>query len=360
MSYKNKLLNLISESSVVFGGIEYDNSQGDEDTTLAEIKSAMSLYGVTFHQYDDGVLTVFTRTRSAVLAFTQFLDDNEHVDAYDITAKVYDAYGVVNDNEEIDFDIVADSEFIEYYIDVVISSEQVEYSPVYVDVDNIEDNSIDIPFNYYDTDDVVGVLPQSDTPLLINVVDVDSHSPFGSFSVTVHPNDESKFLIQCNYSDIPSVTDVYADLELINNHMNNAQLQDAFSIVTPAEYHEDELSTTSAIYQSKDKKQDVLNIVEAFKDNSIIYYSQELHEIKRIIKINFRGKKRVKMQCAKGYKFDEGRKVCVKISGSELSLSRIAHRQMARTKKSKGEGYKRRIVRKTNRAKRFRKLIGLK
>lgn len=360
MTYKNKLLSIISESSVVFGGVEYDNSLSDEDTTLSEIQAAIGLYGANFYQYSDGIVTAFTRKRASIIALSQYLDDHDFVEAYDITAKVYDGYGVVNDNEEIDFDIVADSEFIEYYIDIAIVSSQVEYSPVYVDTQGEyeDDKSIDVPFNYYDND-VEGVLPQSDTPLLINVVDVYSHSQFGSFSVTVHPSDESKFLIQCNYSQAPTSDEANADLNLINNYMNNDQLKNNFSLLTYAEYLSGDLSTTSAIYQSKDKKEDVLNIVEAFKDNSIIYYDQELNEIKRIIKINFRGKRRIKMQCRKGFKYDETRKVCVKIAGSELSVSRIAHRQMARTKKAKGAGYNRRIVRKSNRAKRFRKLIGL-
>jgi len=359
MSYKNKLLSLISENSVVFGGVEYNDTQ-TENTTVSEIQAAIGLYGLNFHQYDEGVLTAFTRTRSSVIAFSQFLDDNPYVEAYDITAKVYDSYGAVNDNTEIDFDIVPDSEFIEYYIDVIITTSQVEYSPVYVLPSEVEnDTSINIPFEYIDTDNTSGVLPQSETPLLINVVDVDSHSPYGSFSVTVHPSDETKFLVQANYSDVPSLNDVEVDLEVINDYMHNDQLEDAFTLVTPAEYTEGDLNTTSAIYQSNNKKEDVLNIVEAFKENSIIYYSHELNEVKRIIKINFRGKRRIKMQCSKGYKYDAERKVCVKIAGDELAISRIAHRQMARTKRSQGEGYKRRIVRKTNRAKRFRKLVGL-
>lgn len=359
MSYKNKLLSLISENSVVFGGVEFNDTQS-ENTTVSEIQAAIGLYGLNFHQYEEGVLTAYTRKRSSVLAFTQFLDDNQYVEAYDISAKVYDGYGVVNDNTEIDFDIVPDSEFIEYYIDVIITTSQVEYAPVYVLPDEVEgDTSIDIPFEFIDTDNTSGMIPQSETPLLINVVGVDSHSIYGSFSVTVHPSDESKFLVQANYAEVPALKDVEVDLELINDYMHSDELEDSFTLLTPAEYKEGDLNTTSAIYQSKNKKEDVLNIVEAFKDNSIIYYSQELNEVKRIIKINFRGKRRIKMQCRKGYKYDASRKVCVKIAGDELAHSRIAHRQMARTKKASGEGYKRRIVRKANRAKRFRKLVGL-
>lgn len=361
MSYKDKLLSLISESSVVFGGVEYNNPQGDEETVASEIQAAIGLYGANFQQYSDGIITAYTRSKTSVVSFSEYLDNHDHVDSYDITAKVYNEFGVVSDNEDIDFDLVPDSEFIEYYIDIAITPSEIEYLPMYVDSDNeFNDTTIDMPFNYYnDGDDNEYSLDQSDTPLLINVVDIDSHSQFGSFSVTVHPNDASKFLIQCNYSDYPEMEEVAADLSLINDYMNSIKLQESFQLVSQAEYTEGELSTTSAVYQSKNKKEDVLNIVEAFKDNSIIYYSEELNEIQRVIKVNFRGKRRIKMQCRKGFKYDDTRKVCVKIAGSELSVSRIAHRQMARTKKASGTGYNRRIVRKANRAKRFRKLIGL-
>ena len=50
---------------------------------------------------------------------------------------------------------------------------------------------------------------------------------------------------------------------------------------------------------------------------------------------------------------------CVKISGAEMALSRVAHRQMARTKKALGATYRTRILRKVRRAKHFRKIMGL-
>lgn len=84
----------------------------------------------------------------------------------------------------------------------------------------------------------------------------------------------------------------------------------------------------------------------------------QLDEIKRIVKVNNRGKRRIKMKCKKGYKFD-GRK-CVKISGKELVNKRRAIRKSVRTKRSKGSGYKKRIVRLSKRAIRKRRSMGLK
>lgn len=358
MSFKDKLSKIISESSsnVVFNDQEYITAMQTEDSILAEIVAAIPLHGVTFHQYEEGVLSVSTRKKSAVLSFTAYLDDNSYVDSYDISAQVYNPINGTVNQDSVDFDLVIDNELIEYYIDVVLVPDYVEYSPVYVEVD---DDSVEpYTFDYQDGDDVYSQVKSTEVPILLNVIDIPSHSEFGSFTATLHPKDESKFLVQAVYTDVPNEDDAQADVDLINTFMGDYELADLFTVISSASYKNGELKTTSAIYQSIDKKKDVMNIVEAFGSVSEIKYDQLLHEVRRVVKVNFRGKRRIKMQCHRGYKYDETRKVCVKISGKELALSRIAHRQMARTKKAKGEGYKRKIVRKTNRAKRFRKLIG--
>ena len=84
---------------------------------------------------------------------------------------------------------------------------------------------------------------------------------------------------------------------------------------------------------------------------------EDISEIKRIIKINAKGKRRIKMQCKKGFKFD-GTK-CVKISGGELVNKRKAIRRSIRTKKAKGSGFQKRVARLRNRATKKRKGMGL-
>lgn len=84
----------------------------------------------------------------------------------------------------------------------------------------------------------------------------------------------------------------------------------------------------------------------------------QLDEIKRIVKVNSRGKRRIKMKCKKGYKFD-GRK-CIKISGKELVNKRRAIRKSVRTKRSKGSGYTKRSVRLRKKAIKKRHSMGLK
>lgn len=87
--------------------------------------------------------------------------------------------------------------------------------------------------------------------------------------------------------------------------------------------------------------------------------AEYISEVRRRIKVNFRGKKRIKMQCRPGFKWVAAKKTCVKITGSEVALKRKAMRRMVRTKKAKGASFKVRVLRKTRKAKRFRKSMGL-
>ena len=90
---------------------------------------------------------------------------------------------------------------------------------------------------------------------------------------------------------------------------------------------------------------------------SVDEFGEFLLEVKRIIKINAKGKRRIKMKCKKGYKWTGGK--CVKISGSELTSKRRAIKKAVRTKKSKGAGFKRRVLRLRKKALRKRKAMGL-
>lgn len=82
-----------------------------------------------------------------------------------------------------------------------------------------------------------------------------------------------------------------------------------------------------------------------------------LMEVRRRIKIDSRGKKRIKMQCKPGYKWTGS--ACMKITGSELATKRKAKRKELINKKSQGSSFKIRMLRKTKKANRFRKAMGL-
>lgn len=128
----------------------------------------------------------------------------------------------------------------------------------------------------------------------------------------------------------------------------------------------DEDLTVSPDSDSDDTEYDIENINESDEGNvfQLIIYtyntsqSMELDEVKRRIKINAKGKRRIKMQCKKGFKFD-GKK-CVKISGAELVNKRKAIRKAVRTKKSKGSGFQKRVARLRNRAMKKRRNMGVR
>lgn len=82
-----------------------------------------------------------------------------------------------------------------------------------------------------------------------------------------------------------------------------------------------------------------------------------LMEVRRRIKIDSRGKKRIKMQCKPGYKWTGS--ACMKITGSELAAKRKAKRKELINKKSQGSSFKIRMLRKSKKANRFRKAMGL-
>lgn len=86
----------------------------------------------------------------------------------------------------------------------------------------------------------------------------------------------------------------------------------------------------------------------------------ELTEVKRRIKVNFRGKKRIKMQCKPGFKWEAANRTCVKIGGAELAKNRKSHRRAILTKRSMGTAFKKRVLKKTKKARRYRSALGLK
>jgi len=84
-----------------------------------------------------------------------------------------------------------------------------------------------------------------------------------------------------------------------------------------------------------------------------------LDEVVRKIKINFKGKKRIKMKCQRGFKWDSNKRACIKIGGAEIAKMRKRLRRAVLTKRAAGNAYKVRVLRKTRKAKRFRKMLGL-
>lgn len=98
---------------------------------------------------------------------------------------------------------------------------------------------------------------------------------------------------------------------------------------------------------------------EVTDDAGIDASAGELTEVKRKIKVNFRGKKRIKMQCNPGFKWNPATRTCEKIEGAQLAANRKSQRRAVLTKRSMGTAFKRRVIRKSAKARRYRKALGL-
>lgn len=379
--FKTKLKRLINENSysATFMGQDFSLVDETEDMVVGALKAAAPQYGVTYVDYDEGIVTFSTYTKRSVENFCLFLDDCDKVNTYSITVALtngIDKSTYVDD--AFDFDLQGESEFAQFFIDVIISPDIVAYSPYYVDQhnaddsfdgddfiydldvdsDEIEDDQLDYFTSNDDVLPITKTIDSDDVPLLIKLSDSVSHSPYGKYNITVHPEDKSKILIQCNYSETPNKEDVEKDLEDLNNSNFGNSFKNKFSLILPAKFNDANNSTTSAIYKAKSGK-DAIDLIESIDNIETIEYDILLSEITRRVKVDFHGKRKVKMQCAPGFKYDAKRMTCVKIDGAEMAISRLAHKQMVRTKNSKGQSYKRRIIFRDKRALRFRKMMGI-
>lgn len=85
-----------------------------------------------------------------------------------------------------------------------------------------------------------------------------------------------------------------------------------------------------------------------------------LDEVAKKITVNSHGTKRIKMQCAKGFKWSAADKACVKIAGAELATRRKASIHAVASRKAGGQSLKNRVAVKTKKAMHFRKSMGIK
>lgn len=87
---------------------------------------------------------------------------------------------------------------------------------------------------------------------------------------------------------------------------------------------------------------------------------ETLSEVRKRIQVNSKGRKRIKMQCAKGFKYDPAAKTCMKIAGGELAVRRKANIKALVSRKAGGAALKNRAQIKTKKAMKFRAAMGLK
>src|SRR5574343_490858 len=133
--FKKKLSALLNESTehMIFMDEPVYADIGEQEI-VSEVSAAGPLYGLKFLGYTEGVLSFSTYQKAAIEKFAQFLDDNQYVEHYAISViESNPMTKVANVVDEIDFDNTRESEFLEFFIDVVIAWQYVNYNDVYVD-----------------------------------------------------------------------------------------------------------------------------------------------------------------------------------------------------------------------------------
>ena len=288
-TFNKKLKMIINESAsteFINNKIEIRDSEHDPCSVIA---AAGPLYGLKLIDSEEGVISFVTYSKVALEQFCKYLDDSDDVELYDISVTITDPGTKVSGTRvEIDFDEIQESEFVEFNIDVAIKNQYVDFNPYYSDEDNLDWYTTEHDFEYEDDEyeDEKEFqnksIKQDETTILISVSSTESTSPNGSFSVTVHPENPSKILIQCNYDIVPSKEEAEEDVDIINNGMFGLRFNDEFELISLAKYIEGEQSTTSAVFKAYNTK-DALTIVESFEHINEIKYSHELNEIEKAV-----------------------------------------------------------------------------
>lgn len=282
--------------------IDYNPNNGDiEQQAISRLTNLVTHSGGTVDSYYDGTMDVYVKAKLGMLDLVNALEQEEIVDSYDVSIVATDKISGITDLEDIsdvDLSMINDTPFITYHVVIVLNPDIVMFEPQYVDIEN-----------FYDEGD----------------------SDNGDNFEYVSESKKSEILIKTKY---------------------NNELKEIFGIV------KENKNLDETIYLAFDSIDE--SISDYIREGDVILATDKvISELTRKIKVNFRGVKRIKMQCARGYKYDTERKTCTKISGADLANMRKSHLQMARTKKSMGSSYKIKITRKTKKAERYRKLMGL-
>lgn len=96
-------------------------------------------------------------------------------------------------------------------------------------------------------------------------------------------------------------------------------------------------------------------VIATFAD----FLAESINEQGIIDKVNAKGKRRRRLQCAPGFKLSDDGTRCVAIHAAEKMHRRIGNRQAIRSKKRLGKGYAKKIERRQKKAMKFRKMMGL-
>lgn len=325
---------------------------------------------------EDGAIMAYTNNKVALFQILDYLDENDNVLDYEVQLMQVDLNGVnVDVTDEIDIDDVRDMNNFFFKVLVFMDPEVITFDPVYVDIDEV------IARNpYFDADGEIEYDEDEDEEYQYVYENLGHVSEYVSWKGSMN---ETYILFEKKGEESlelhlvpPKTVDPTEYFDINKFNVDAADDNGAKKMFQDMGFTMTNQSKNKDIdYEMRGKPGDVVvyDIEKSNKEGDKIVVHEMLNtitetvqatlhsdystltEVKKRVKMNFKGKKRIKMQCNKGFKYVPERRVCVKITGSEMMDMKRSHIRAKRTKKAAGSGYQKRINKKTKRAMRFRK-----
>lgn len=338
------------------------------DTEILSLMAHANTLGGRITEIDDDSIIIKCTYSESFNDIIDYLDTLDIVDEYEVIYYSTDTSGTTRTVDQISVDKL--STFTNFTVEIIVffKPEYIDYNDYYYDMEDSEDEILTEGINQRQ-------------PLWMALNKISTDAPGGIFIVTPHPVKKNNITVYIEYKFDKKLShkDFYnknknsiaKDLDNINKGFIFKKLSDKnFKIKRALKLTDDDINVITT-YQKEGRLQtkiaefetsrdmNVRLLLEMFADDGVLVAeSHVLSEVKRTLKINFKGKKRFKMKCQKGFKFDNNRRACVKIGGAEKAQMRKSKIKMVRTKRSKGTGLKNMTVRKQKKAMRFRKLMG--
>lgn len=338
---------------------DIQTQQTSDDSEAQDIISHVRILGGDIKEIEDGAILAFTNNKTSLYSILDFLDENEYVFDYEVSLMQVELNGVnVDVSDTIDIDDVRDMNNFYFKIFIYLDPDIVNFDPVYVNSDDVIDDN-----EYFDYVEDVGSYMQFDGDLQesIYIYEDKDGAKIKILPPQTTDSDEYFDITKYNIDAIKNNKKIqkFTDLGFtITSNLKNSDIDyEMHGKPVVAKIFDIEANGgRENIFTEMLKCLSECDDVNLYTDSS----DKTLTEITRKIKMNFQGKRRIKMQCAKGFKYDAARRVCVKISGSDMMTMRRSHIQASRTKKAAGAAFKIRMLRKTRKANRFRQMQGIK
>ena len=90
LNFSERLKILFERESVTFMNNIISDTSINNDSVLSEIAAAGPLYGLKYLGSEEGVLSFSTYQKQSIKNFSEFLDNHDCIDMYDISAVISD------------------------------------------------------------------------------------------------------------------------------------------------------------------------------------------------------------------------------------------------------------------------------